>query len=352
MNRRNLWAIRKLNRLLRTYGGPVDCHRHVDQDDSFDKQLYLDGQKNLDRKWILMDTLKSKPSYVLSLAQRIAEAIEYMMRQKIIACRTYIAVDDVIGLEGLFAAITVREVYREQAGFVLQIAAYPIRGCDTKQKRKLLERACKKTAGVKGADLLGLLPSRGRAHAADYKTSEKNMEKGFEIAYHFGKAIDLQIDQTNYPYERESEILCDVATKFRDKGYDYSIAATHCISLGSQNEKDIRNVARAFQKLGISVITCPHAAIDMRQDRHVLIPMHNSIAPVDILIDEGVTVGVGTDNVSDIYMPLVTGDLREEIRELGFAIRNQYDLELLAKIATVNGRKILGLPLEESKLNL
>lgn len=62
-------------------------------------------------------------------------------------------------------------------------------------------------------------------------------------------------------------------------------------------------------------------------------PLHNSIAPVPKLLDAGVPVYLGVDNVYDLFMPLVDGDLWFECRLLMEACRF-YDIDRVAKIAT------------------
>jgi cytosine/adenosine deaminase-related metal-dependent hydrolase len=87
----------------------------------------------------------------------------------------------------------------------------------------------------------------------------------------------------------------------------------------------------------------------MLQDRNRQGPIRNSIAPVGELLEEGVAVALGTDNVSDIFMPFTNGDIREEIRELARAVRWQDDLSQFADIATRNGRLVMDLPLAEER---
>lgn len=57
----------------------------------------------------------------------------------------------------------------------------------------------------------------------------------------------------------------------------------------------------------------------------------------------GITVALGTDNVCDAMVPWNGGDMWHELMTLATGCR--YDeMEALAKIATVNGRRVLGLP--------
>ena len=69
-------------------------------------------------------------------------------------------------------------------------------------------------------------------------------------------------------------------------------------------------------------------------------PVHNSIAPVPQLVEAGVKVALGVDNVHDYFCPFIDGDV---FSELLFLIENcrYYDVEELVKIATTNGREIL-----------
>ena len=83
----------------------------------------------------------------------------------------------------------------------------------------------------------------------------------------------------------------------------------------------------------VSVIVCPSAAISMKQDRNYNSPVHNSIAPVEILLQEGVDIKLGIDNIEDLFMPLVDGDLWFETRLLMESTRI-YNHEKIINIVT------------------
>ena len=91
----------------------------------------------------------------------------------------------------------------------------------------------------------------------------------------------------------------------------------------------------------VGVIVCPRSSIGIAS-LDVPSHLHNCIAPLRELLAEGVIVGLGSDNISDIFVPFSHGDLIEEIDFLAEATRF-YDLEVLADIASVNGAMILGL---------
>ena len=71
----------------------------------------------------------------------------------------------------------------------------------------------------------------------------------------------------------------------------------------------------------------------MKQQSDVIAPIHNSIAPVLELHQAGVDVMMGVDNIYDLFMPLVDGDMWFESRLMMEAIRC-YDLNLISDIAT------------------
>ena len=67
---------------------------------------------------------------------------------------------------------------------------------------------------------------------------------------------------------------------------------------------------------------------------------HNSIVPVVELLEEGILVGLGVDNISDIYMPFMDGDMYTEFRMMAEACRF-YDIDKLVDISSTNGKNIL-----------
>ena len=85
--------------------------------------------------------------------------------------------------------------------------------------------------------------------------------------------------------------------------------------------------------LDVDVIVCPSAAISMKQNNSVVSYIHNSIAPVRILLEEGVNVKLGIDNIQDLFMPLVDGDLWFETRLLMESTRI-YDVDKIVNIVS------------------
>ena len=71
----------------------------------------------------------------------------------------------------------------------------------------------------------------------------------------------------------------------------------------------------------------------MTQHNEITSHIHNSIAPVKLMSDYGVNIGLGIDNIEDIFMPYCDGDFEFELRLLAESSRT-YNPEILEKIAT------------------
>jgi hypothetical protein len=103
------------------------------------------------------------------------------------------------------------------------------------------------------------------------------------------------------------------------------------ISPSTYDEARHRRIIDNMLELNLGVITCPSAAIGMRQLRPRLSPTYNSIPRILELVEAGVHVRVGSDNVADICSPSTTADLLDELFVLSAALR-YYETGLLATL--------------------
>merc|ERR1711862_1026696 len=82
----------------------------------------------------------------------------------------------------------------------------------------------------------------------------------------------------------------------------------------------------------VGIVICPSAALSMKM-LPMQSPLHNSIGPYVKLINAGVRTYLGIDNIADLFMPVVDGDMYTEARMLMESCR-YYDLEKVADWAT------------------
>ncbi len=121
------------------------------------------------------------------------------------------------------------------------------------------------------------------------------------------------------------------------------VVAIHGISIAAHSKKYRHRLYELMKQADVMMIACPTAWIDTPRSEAIG-PVHNSMTPVDELVPAGITVALGTDNVCDAMVPWNNGDMcQHELTTLATGCRFD-EMEELAKIATINGRKVLGLP--------
>jgi cytosine/creatinine deaminase len=317
---------------VRKTGGMVNCHAHLDRAYTLTPELWKQASALMEEKWILNREIKKKHTDE-SIQDRLTFCIEDFIEQGIQACRTHVDADSVVGMLVVNAAAKVREKYKGK--FVLQLVAHPLEGflnedgtAEDRSKMDLFEEACNV------CDVVGGLPSRDRAMPGGDK---KHAQFLIDTAKNLGKDLDVHIDQENNPEEKDTEWFVDMLAK---EGMQGRATLLHAISVAAQPTDDRNIIYKKIADNGLNVTVCPKAAITMKQHKDKVSPVHNSIAQVDEMLEYGINVGIGTDNISDIFVPEDNGDLFEEVSMMASACRF-YDLEKLAQIATTNGEKIL-----------
>jgi cytosine deaminase len=297
-------------------GGFACHHAHFDKAYLISPDNLQKSQQSLQEKWYLYRELKQNYTFE-DLMERMSRAIDNMIAQGVSKCRTFVDADSLVGLLPIQCALQLKEEYLETDGFDLQIAVQPLEGVLDPQTQKAFVQACEL------ADVIGGLPDRDGSPL-------DHMDFIFSLAKELGKPVDVHVGQNNVPHEQESEMVAD---KVVQHGLEGQVRLVHAISLACQPEKDRRRVISKLRDTGTGVVVCPSAAISMRQRTDLVAPIHNSIAPVMELLEGGVEVMLGVDNIHDLFMPLVDGDLWFESRLMMEAIRC-YDLDLIASIAS------------------
>ncbi len=308
------WDMRKeFFQLAANNGGFACYHAHFDKAYLISMENLKLSQVDMQKKWELYKYLKENYTHE-DLIERIGRCVEKMKQQGVTHCRTHIDADSTVKLLPINAALEVREKYKDE--ITMEIAVQPLQGVLDRESREYFIQACEK------ADLIGGLPSRDRP------TPEKHLDFILGLARELGKRVDVHIDQENNPDENETELL---ALKTIEYGLEGRVAGVHAISLASKTEREQERILKLLRDAGISIIICPSAAISMKQLSKAA-PLHNSIAPLAKLLQFQIPVYLGVDNIHDLFMPLVDGDMWFESRLMMEACR-YYDLDRVATIA-------------------
>ncbi len=318
------WNMLKLlEEKVKEKGGLVSCHAHFDKAFVITPETLQMCNDHMEVKWELWKAVKEKYTQE-NLIERISISVENMINQGCTVTRTNIDVDSTVGLMCVEAALEVKKKYADQ--IEVQICSQVLEGAMNPEAQQWIEKAAPMV------DVLGGLPSRDRPNQAEH------LDYIFNMAKDLGKTVDVHIDQNNDPDEKDTELL---AKKVIEHGLQGKVNAVHCCSLAAHPDDYINEVAKLIKEADMSVIVCPRAMIDNQQPRHKMAPVHNSIAPVSHLLEAGVNVCLGVDNVYDYFCPFIDGDVFKELQFLIEACRI-YEVDKLVDIATVNGRKALG----------
>ena len=303
-------------------GGFVNCHAHFDKAYFITREGLEKSMVSMEEKWRMSDGIK-RDSTVEDIKIRIRRALDFLVEQECKLTCTFVDAYDAVGHKAIDAALTVKEEYKDK--IKLLIVTQPLGGLVDEKARKLYEEITAK------ADIAGGLPSKDRPN------DEVHLDYLFKIAKRLNKPVHVHIDQENNPNERDTEKL--IAAVKRHK-YQNRTVAVHAISTSAQPKEYRLKIYKEMAKLGIAVAVCPSAALSMRQLDQFQAPVHNSIANVPEMLEAGVLVGLGVDNIADFYEPFVNGDMWIELRIMQEACR-YYNLDEMVKIASVNGAKIL-----------
>lgn len=304
-------------------GGFVNAHAHIDRAFTINKDNFKLANKFRHEKWKLNAELR-RTSTVSQIYDRMAAATELLLSQGVTVNGTFIDVDPDVRDKSIQAAQKVRDKYKSQMTFkFINQSSY---GIFTKETRKWFD------VGSEFVDIIGGLLKSAEGREDEYLDVLLTTAKAKK------KMVHVHVDELNTPDEIETEML---AKKTIEHGLEGKVVGIHGISINTHPKKYRQKVYKLMKKAKLMIVSCPMSWLDARRSE-TLAPIHNPIAPVDELLAEGIPVAIGVDNIADIFLPLNDGDIWQDLKALIYENR-LYDLDEAVKIATVNGRRALGL---------
>ncbi|MCX7786484.1 MAG: hypothetical protein N2442_02160 [Spirochaetes bacterium] len=292
-----------------------------------------------------------------SLYERMGAALDASIRFGVTRIDTFIdTTADGVELRALEVALDLKTKYRDKID--LRVGAYPIFGFKDDEPR----RWDVFVAAASLADFIGTLPERdARKGHIGFK---EHFRRVIELANSLGgKEVHFHVDQTNLPDEEGTLTLIEAVRWLRpplsirqsmqgdsrwqnrqettqgplQESREPTIWAVHALSVASYSEEKFRKVVEGLKETNIGIIVCPTATLSNKQDRRVMVPMHNSITRVLDFLIEDIPVRIGTDNVQDFFLPAGSFDMYNEIVTAANALRF-YNYSTWAKVAA--GKKL------------
>ncbi len=218
--------------------------------------------------------------------RRATAAMELLLVRGVTAVRTHVNVLEHGGTESLRA---VKEAAAGFAGLLdvqtVALTSWPMTGPEGAANRAVLRQAIEL-----GVDFVGGCPHLD-------PDGPGLIANAIAAATDAGIGIDLHVDELLDPLVLT---LKDLASQVMNNGFQGLVAASHCVTLGMQNEVVQREVSRMVAEANISVFPLPQTNLFLQgRDHHTAMP--RGLTAVKALQEAGVLVAAGADNVQDPF---------------------------------------------------
>lgn len=198
--------------------------------------------------------------------------------------RAFADVDSKARLEAVKALIRIREEFR---GIVdVQVVAFAQDGIVREPDAASLLRQAMEL----GADVVGGIPWVEFTNA----DAAAHVNTCFDLAQEFDKDVSMLLDDAGDPDLRTLEMMAVEAIR---RNWQGRALAHHCRAMALYPRPYVQRLARILRSAGVAVVTDPHTG-----------PLH---ARVKELLDEGVRVCLGQDDISDAYYPFGRNNMLE-----------------------------------------
>ncbi|RBP94460.1 cytosine deaminase [Cytobacillus firmus] len=225
---------------------------------------------------------------------RAKTALKWQIAQGIQHVRTHVDVTD----PTLTALKALLEVKEEMSDFVdLQLVAFPQEGINSYPSgAELMEEALKM-----GADVVGGIPHF--EFTREYGVS--SMKTAFDLAEKYDRLVDIHCDEIDDEQSRFVEV---VAAEAYERGLGSRVTASHTTAMGSYNDAYTYKLFRLLKLSNINFVANPLVNIHL-QGRFDTYPKRRGITRVKELLEAGLNVSFGHDDIFDPWYPLGTGNM-------------------------------------------
>lgn len=206
--------------------------------------------------------------------------------------RTHVDVDELVGDRALQGVLLAAGGLADR--FEVEIVAFATAWTDpsTREGAARLEQAL----GA-GADLLGAVP-------AFHTDPARSLAALLDLALATGAAVDVHVDEHVDPDAFQLEQLAEATIA---RGLEGRVTASHCCALAAVDPETATRTVAKVAAAGITVVALPALNLYL-EDRGQATPRARGITLVRELVEAGVQVRFGSDNVSDVFYPYGDAD--------------------------------------------
>ncbi len=258
---------------------------------------------------------------------RAVQAMDLLVAHGVTAVRSHANVSEHTGAASVVA---LREAADRFEGVldvqIVALTSVPITGADGAGNRAALDAAVE--AGV---DLIGGCPHLD-------PDGDRLIADALALAADAGLGVDLHVDEMLDPAVLT---LRELARQVMTTGFEGSVTASHCVTLGMQTPEVQAAVAAEVAEAGISIFPLPQTNLFL-QGREVATATPRGLTAVRALQDAGVLVAAGADNVQDPFNLVGRSDPLETAALMVMA--GHQSPETAYDMVSNNVRAAMGLP--------
>lgn len=269
------------------------------------------------------------------IKQRSIKVLEKCIAYGVTHLRCHVEVDPIVGLMGMEVSLELKQQYRDRID--LQLVTFPQEGIFQQPgTAELMEESLHMEA-----DVVGGIPYNDRDPA-------EHLDFVFELASKYDRPLDFHVDFSDNPNELTIKEIIDRTRKF---GMEGRVSVGHLTSLGSVPYEEAKKIAADIASAQIHVMTLPATDLFLN-GRGDTEKVRRGLTPVKLLLEEGVNVVIGTNNIQNPFTPFGTGDPLDVALLLAHAAQmgTLKDAETLVDMTTVHAAKALGIPAHGIKL--
>jgi cytosine deaminase len=224
--------------------------------------------------------------------ERARRLFELALAHGTLRLRTHVDVDELVEERALHGVLAARE---ELAGRLdVEVVAFATAYTDPSTPAGARRLA---SALAAGADLLGGVP-------AFHAEPASSIDALLDLAVDHNVPVDIHIDETTDPSALQLEQLAEATIA---RGLEGRVTASHCCALASVDEATAHRAITKVATAGITVIALPALNLYL-EDRGARTPRARGITLVRELVEAGVPVRFGSDNVQDVFFPYGNAD--------------------------------------------
>lgn len=224
---------------------------------------------------------------------RSMRAMELLLVHGVTAVRTHVNVGADTGVQSVLA---VREARQRFEGLldveIVALTHSPMTGSEGAGNRAALAEALEI-----GVDLVGGAPHLDPDGA-------QLTRQALAAAAEAGIGVDLHTDETLDP---SVLFLRDLACQVIETGFEHPVTASHCVSLSMQTPELQATIAKEVAEAKISIVALPQTNLFLQGRSHPT-GTPRGLTAVEALLDAGVRVAAGADNVQDPFNPVGRSD--------------------------------------------